>query len=647
MTTEQLVDTGGADNKMAYCYYGLRNMFVIRFTESKQRCRKFLSRPATEPFLDQNRMTERSGKMVVSVLALMLLCSSLCRLSSAETRKVLFSTPVYSVELQDDSMPRLWIQSHGVVFFRLPVASGLSSAAASEELSDVKEEPIRKTSNGVTVFTVTAQSSIWASRRFVWQFFQDHIEFQQFASGDYPVGRSFFFSGDTSSELYGGRSDDNTIIDAYSYYSPNANFDGTFIHSIVERQSLGVNGDPGVPAPSREQSAHLFSPPPLALSFGEATHWSSIGIGTHPGQYQFNGLEYSGAHNAGASFWVNYQGKTTGTNFSSPVAAIHFGQSPLATLSKYMRWMDAHGFSTERRFPVASWHRLPIFCGWAEGGREGQTEANYEKWINVLKTRNLQAGTIVIDDKWMAKYGTLDIDKQKWPDMKHFVDEQHMQGRHVLLWVPVADAEGLPGNLTITRNGVPVLADVSNPDYEMFLRAQIRHLVADVGIDGFKLDWEANPGDFTNIVESRPLYGIEFTRRFHSILFDEAHKWKPDALIETQTPNPAFRDSSDMLRLNDLFPGTRDIVNVMRSRAAIAHVAGWQLLDCDSGEQTTLAEWWSYAQAQPSIGVPSLYFLSSTRGTHEAPSQAQWAQLASVWHQYIALQRSADRTAVR
>src|ERR1700761_35346 len=269
--------------------------------------------------------------VVFSLIATMLLYAPL---AGAETivKGLLFASPEYSVEIHDGAIPALWIRSHDVLFFRLPIASSLSSAEINEELLGVKEEPIQKTANGATVLTVTANSSIWKSRRFVWQFFQDHIEFQQFASGDQPVGRAFFFSHDTAVDLY-GPGHDNAIIDAYTYFSPNANFEGSFIHPIVERQDLGINSDPGVPAASREQSAHLFSPPPLALSFGQAESWSSIGIGTQPGQYQFNGLEYSGEHAEGAAFWVNYQGRTSGTNFSSPVAAIHFGKSPKETLS--------------------------------------------------------------------------------------------------------------------------------------------------------------------------------------------------------------------------------------------------------------------------------------------------------------------------
>ena len=302
--------------------------------------------------------------------AMALSCSRFAQPSTMQVKKTLLVTkPAYTVELETGQIPRLWIESHGVSFFRLPVASGLASIGVEEKLTDLQEAPLEPTTNGATVLTVTAKSSIWTSRRFVWRFFEDHIEFQQFATGDRPVVRSYFFSNGIS-ELYGYGTSysiaSNTIVDADRYYAPNANFDTALLHPLEESQSLGVAGDPGGPQLSREQSSRLFSPAPLVLSFGNGARWSSIGIGTTPGKYQFNGFEYSGEHFAGASFWVNYQGRTSGSDFASPVAAIHFGQSPIATLSTYMRWMDASGFSTHKKIPDVPWHHLPIFCGWGE-----------------------------------------------------------------------------------------------------------------------------------------------------------------------------------------------------------------------------------------------------------------------------------------
>ena len=132
-----------------------------------------------------------------------------------------------------------------------------------------------------------------------------------------------------------------------------------------------------------------------------------------------------------------------------------------------------------------------------------------------------------------------------------------------------------------------------------------------------------------------PIIGIEFERRFQFILHDEAHRVKPDALVETQTPHPLFRESSDVLRLNDIWYGSRRVTEMMKRRARIAHIAGWPLVDCDDASSTDLEEWWNYMQAQPQIGIPSLYVVTRMKTTLEDVAEEDWRFLASLWKEYI------------
>ncbi len=244
----------------------------------------------------------------------------------------------------------------------------------------------------------------------------------------------------------------------------------------------------------------LFVPPPLVLAFHRGQTWTTIGVGTEPGSYQFNALEYSGSRYAGGSFWINEQGRQSAVKgFASPVAAVHFAATEFDALAAYVRWIDASGFGTEHRFPNAPWHRLPIFCGWAEQTVESMpegvtgieahdfaTQKNYEDWIAILEKRGLPVGTIVIDDKWQKHYGTFDVNETKWPDLQGFIARQHAKNRHVLLWVPAAHSEGLAPRLCVLRNGHSIAADASNPSYEALLRQQIKHLVSDLGVNGLK-----------------------------------------------------------------------------------------------------------------------------------------------------------------
>jgi len=111
-------------------------------------------------------------------------------------------------------------------------------------------------------------------------------------------------------------------------------------------------------------------------------------------------------------------------------------------------------------------------------------------------------------------------------------------------------------------------------------------------------------------------------------------------MVETQTVNALFRESSDLIRLNDIWYATRNVPNVLRLRAGIAHISGWPLVDTDNASSTTLKDWWAYMQAQPTIGIPALYFVTRTESTQESPSDDQWTALAALWRSYIDLLKS-------
>ena len=561
------------------------------------------------------------------------------------------STQKYMVGFRHAAPPSLDIFQNGQRVFRFPAVSALWSLEEKEQLRAVVGNKLRKLAPDHYELVVTAESSLWTERVFRWSFYPDRIEFQQQARGPGAMGRCFFFSQGISGNWDNGTSpgvEANTSIFADRYFSPAVNLGDQFYFTIAIAQSVGILPDTA-PCGGYHPNEWTgdFAPPPLWLAFHKAGSWTGVGIGTRPGSYLFNALEYTGSRYAGASFYVNYLGyQTAAAGFNSPTAVLHFGPSEFETLSAYVRWLDDMGFSTFHRFPNAPWHRLPIFCGWGEqenqtrlhGGapRDFCTQANYERWIADLEAKGLPVGTIVIDDKWQKQYGTFEVDERKWPDLAGFVSRQHSQGRHVLLWVPAYNTEGLDPALCVLEGENPIAGDVTNPRYEEMLRKRIDHLVRDLDVDGFKEDWIGGVTRHAGVQMHQPLFGIEFERRFQFLLHDAAHGAKPDVLIETQTPNPLFRESSDVLRLNDIWYGARDVTRTMRQRAAIARAAGWGLVDCDDASSTNLEEWWNYMQAQPALGIPSLYVVSKMKTTEEEVPPQNWAHLAALWKDYIA-----------
>ncbi len=556
----------------------------------------------------------------------------------------------YTAVVEAETPPQVKVKRDGEVVFQFPVVAGLASESSQEHLSDISYS-LQKTATGNYELNVSAKSSLWTNRRFQWRFFADHVEFQQFANGHGELGRCYFLSNGVSNRWDNGTTDGHdwdTTIYADRYFAANPNLADQFEFNIAMPQILGfsVGRNEGSDEDFRpERITGIFSPPPLFLAFHLNKTWTSIGIGAKPDEYQFPAFEYTGSRYAGASFFVDYMGYLgIDGEFASPVLSIHFAFSPLDSLQRYTGWLDKNGFGTEPAGKDVYWHHLPIFCGWAEqtvesvptGGKPNalSTQANYEKWLAILDERGLPVGTVVIDDKWQQAYGTFEVDEKKWPDLKGFVAAQHAKGRHVLLWVPVAHAEGLPASLCVNYQGKCVTADVGKPEYENYLRPRIQHLVQDVGVDGFKEDWVGAPA--TQGVElTGSASGINFVRRFQSILYSEAHKWKPDAMVETQTVNALFRDSADVIRLNDVWYASRNVADMMRLRARIAHITGWPLVDTDNASSTNFKEWWNYMQAQPSIGIPALYFVTRTESTQESPPTEDWTYLSAIWHRYI------------
>ncbi len=581
------------------------------------------------------------------VLAFFLCCSAL-----AQSGTQVVAMEQYSVAIEPGAPPRLKLERGHQTVFEMPMVAGLASSTAEEHLSDINYS-LRKSDNSVDELHVSAKSTLWSKREFVWRFFPDRVEFQQFASGNDKLGRCYFLSNGVSNRWDNGTTEghawDATIY-ADRYFAPNPNLADQFEFTIAMPQILGfsVGREESSEQDFRpERMAGTFAPPPLFLAFhmNDGDSWTGVGIGTKPGDYQFPALEYSGSRYAGASLYVDYMGyRSVAGDFASPVLMINMAYSPLDALKGYTSWLGAHGFATESVTQDIYWHHLPIFCGWAEqtvesvpqGGSANKlsTQANYEKWLATLDERGLPVGTVVIDDKWQKGYGSFDVDEQKWPDFKGFIAAQHAKGRHVVLWVPVADTDGLPASLCVEYGGKCVIANVGKAEYEAYLRPRIRHLVEDLGVDGFKEDWVRAPAA-PGLPLTGTATGIEFVRRFQWILYSETHKWKPDAMVETQTTNALFRESSDVIRLNDVWYASRNVVAMMRLRATMANITGWPLVDTDNASSTNLKEWWAYMQAEPSIGIPALYFVTRTETTQESPSPEDWRYLGAIWHRYI------------
>ena len=221
----------------------------------------------------------------------------------------------------------------------------------------------------------------------------------------------------------------------------------------------------------------------------------------------------------------------------------------------------------------------------------------------------------MINDKWSLTYGQSEVDPAKWPDLSGWIARAHGRGQKVLLWWKAWDPEGLPPEACVTNElGESVAADPTSPAYTALLRESVRRMLLDYGADGFKVDFSARTPSGPGLKRHGHAWGVSLLHELLRLLRDEAKRCKPDALIMTHTPHPAFADVSDMIRLNDVNAGA-DVNAQMLHRARVARAALPQhLIDTDNWPMPSRAAWRDYLRLQPRLGVPSLYFATHLDG---------------------------------
>ena len=345
----------------------------------------------------------------------------------------------------------------------------------------------------------------------------------------------------------------------------------------------------------------------------------------------------------------------------------------------------------EQMFHAHHWE--DYFQGQAEGyssfGAKLCTRVAYEKMLATLEEKGVDPTILIVDNRWFEEDCQLNVDDELWPDMKSFIRQQHEKGRKVILWVsPFAYCQSKAGHDVPTNEHVILdeednfvleidtdvfypacnlpkkkvrkkpyyepqekkehvlwdkVLDVLNPDYEKRVREKINYLLSPEGLDadGFEFDYThflpINRGMKPITPRKEVIWGVEYLHKILWIYYDEAKKAKSDALIISHTFNPHFDDVVDMLRLQDIYTDNRSVVDQMHHRAKIAKiVAPGCVLHTDQHPMPNLAAWAEYAEFQPSIGNPCLYYVSGIETTKERFREEDFALLRRTWGEYDA-----------
>ncbi|GIG29566.1 hypothetical protein [Cellulomonas marina] len=468
------------------------------------------------------------------------------------------------------------------------------------------------------------------------------------------------------------------------------------VRAATAAASLGVVGD----ATAGRLHA-VFSPPPLCLVLGRAVpagptqvpvatsgqEWLSVGLVAPVVDLRLTELRYEPLDD-GFHLVLDHDGHThvDGT-WTSPELHLRPVPDPVAALRQHREDHVVRGWAPAGpSSPPVDWWSEPLFCGWgaqcARAPLPGAPALHpttldalgpevvppgavvapdlarqdvYDELLAHLAAHDVDPGTVVVDDRWQAAYGTAEPDPDRWPDLRGWVAGQHAAGRRVLLWWKAWDPEGLPVDECVTdARGRAVAADPSSPAYAARVRATVAALLGPDGVDadGFKVDFtQRSPAGHglrraAGVGPDAP-WGVAGLHALLALLHDAAKAAKPDALLVTHTPHPGFADVTDMVRLNDVLErdpagAVAPLADQLRARAAVvAAVLPHHLVDTDQWPMLDRAQWRAYVAAQAGLGVHALYYAERIDRSGEPLTADDLALVARTWAEYRASRRAA------
>lgn len=505
------------------------------------------------------------------------------------------------------------------------------------------------------VLTATSRSTVWDSRVTTTRFLPDRIETTTTVNG----------SGRLSEvHLLGGRRTPRGFLPSGSQllqaFSPNPDHPTRVIRDALEPATIGPCGEGSEPGIER----WLFSPAPwcFAVSPDPAghpdPHWFGLSLVAPISEQTFTNYVYSPV-TGGFSLRLDYEGHTVvDGSFSTPRLVVHLdGTEPGSVLVRHRQLLDEYGVVPDREVARPAWWQGTIFCGWgaqcAIAARTDQapqplaTQANYDKFLSTLAAQGIQPQTVVVDDKWQAEYATCRPDTTKWPDLKGWIAERHEAGQHVLLWWKAWDEEGAPAGACITdAGGNPIGLDPDSPACVALITDAVEYMLSPTGLDadGFKIDFTARTPSGASLLHTGPRWGNALLHEQLRLVYETAKRIKPDSLVVTHTPNPAFIDVTDMIRLNDVLradgsePGY--VARHMTYRAGVVRSVCPELgIDTDGWMMPSHAEWRSYLEVQHSLGVPALYYVDGTDTDRYDFGPEDFAAIRDSWQRFSAARK--------
>jgi alpha-glucosidase len=179
----------------------------------------------------------------------------------------------------------------------------------------------------------------------------------------------------------------------------------------------------------------------------------------------------------------------------------------------YVGAMNKH-FPASGKMPNPMMFKIPQYNTWIELGTD-QNQTAILKYANDALKNGFPPGVFMIDDIWSNYYGNFEFEASKFPDPKGMMEYLHSKGFKVMLWLTPFISPDSPEFRTLAGmgalvckkgsndpalikwwNGYSACLDLTKPQANEWIKAQLKNLQEKYGIDGFKFD--AGDGDFYN-----------------------------------------------------------------------------------------------------------------------------------------------------
>ncbi len=526
----------------------------------------------------------------------------------------------------------------GTTVARLDMRSAVNSlTAANEVVTDTEPElPVFEGAveqGELCVFTWRGKTALW-SKKYTLSCTAQRFAYNVSVSGRGRVDSVNYFSGDITA-LYKG-----------SGYEFSEGFNPC--RSWFEEENYYFKAN---------QSCYRWSvlmiPPMHCYAFRtEGLHeWLGLGAVARRGEHNFNSLTYNfcGADWHSAFYLSTDQHGHTHVDgeWVSPAIIGYAANDELDVMRRYSDYYFSSGIARpKKRELTPRFWKGPLLCGWIDqcrreiNGRTGSElacEEEYEYLLGQMRKYDLHPTALIIDDKWQREYATGEVDTEKWPDLRAFVDKRHAEGINTLLWFKLWDPEGWPRELCVTADNGDVRIDPSTPEFKAHIERLMHTLLSsDEGCyncDGVKIDFAFYFPIGRGFTTRSGRYGCELLYELMAHIYDCAKRVKPNALINCSPCHPYFSHICDQARVHDYAAGNRCNYEDLAMRARMFALAmPGTLIDTDNAGFASRRDTMRWMLNQQDIGVPDCYCLTP----HGEITDDDFYAISAVWKEYSA-----------